>query len=214
MAKENDIKPTDVTARILKAVAAAADANTDTDKKPANDDKKKPEDPKKPVDPKKPEDKDNWKDMDPAKWNFASFNKTAIFFYKMTTMTCKQKFEALKANLKMIAEPSKTQKEDIRKMIRKTIKPLIRKSVMEYYSTKLAAFRTQKVCYAKLMKVHMTMQCASADANKGGLVQDPNDAKKWTMNLKKRSAENFVDDCTKNAWHQIKLGNAYTEAMG
>jgi len=49
----------------------------------------------------------------------------------------------------------------IRTVARKLIKPEIKKALGEYHGQKLAAFKAQRECFVRLMKVEATMQCAA-----------------------------------------------------
>jgi len=45
----------------------------------------------------------------------------------------------------------------IRVVVRKMLKPEIKKALMQYHEQKLAAFKDQRACFVRLMKVEATM---------------------------------------------------------
>jgi len=130
----------------------------------------------------------------------------------MANVTTEQQFyNVLKANPKMIKE---IDFKAWRTVVRKNIKPEMIKAVQMYHVQKLAAFKTQKACFLRLMKIHVSMQCAAMNANQGFIKVDDVNASKKYMYVKKSALTNFTKVCMKSVNAQIMLGNAYTEVSG
>jgi hypothetical protein len=62
------------------------------------------------------------------------------------------------ANPKMVGEVPFAK---IRTVVRKMMKPMIKEMIKKYHTQKLAAFKAQRECFVRLMKVEATMQCAA-----------------------------------------------------
>lgn len=125
--------------------------------------------------------------------------------------TEKDLYEALKANRGMIGEIDFAK---WRAVVRKNIKPEMTKAVQAYHVEKLLAFKLQKACFIRLMKIHVSMQCAAMDAGQLFIGINAQDSSKKVMYAKKSALTNFTKVCMKSVNAQIKLGNAFTEMMG
>lgn len=82
---------------------------------------------------------------------------------------------------------------------------------MHYHTEKLAAFKAQRNCFKKLLKIQTTMQCAAMNAKT--LFMKPkgaNDTKSY-MYVKRSALANMTAVCMKSVMWNIKLGEAFTE---
>lgn len=87
--------------------------------------------------------------------DFGDLNDTAMAWMKVMEMkTEKEQIEYLWANPGMVAEVPFAK---IRVVVRKMLKPEIKKALMKYHEQKLAAFKDQRACFVRLMKVEATM---------------------------------------------------------
>lgn len=49
-------------------------------------------------------------------------------------------------------------------MVRKMVKPEMKKGIETYHAQKVAAFKAQKGCFMRLMKIDASLTCASMNA--------------------------------------------------
>ena len=98
----------------------------------------------------------------------------------------------------------------IREVVRKNLKMAFKMAMMEYHARKLAAFKAQRECFKRLMKMHTTMMCAAMDANPSQFIGLVNG--KSVMKVKRSSMDNFRGVCFKSVEAMIKLGETYSEA--
>jgi hypothetical protein len=92
---------------------------------------------------------------DTTNMDFGDLNETAALWMKVMMMkTEKEQIAYLNANRQMVGEvPFKK----IRTVVRKMLKPEIKKALMTYHAQKLAAFKAQRACFVRLMKIQATM---------------------------------------------------------
>lgn len=94
--------------------------------------------------------------------DFGDLNETMMKWMQFANLTTdKERVTFLKANRKLIAEVPFAK---IRTIVRKMMKPEIKKAIMVYHAQKLAAFKAQRECFKRLLRVHTTMQCAKLNA--------------------------------------------------
>lgn len=77
----------------------------------------------------------------------------------------------------------------IRKVARGFLKAGLKDSLKEYHERKMMAFRAQRDCFKRLMKIHTTMMCAAMTATPDSFIGTVNG--KAMMKVKNSSMVNF-----------------------
>lgn len=138
--------------------------------------------------------------------DFGDLNATVAKWMEFSNLTTdKQRVAFLKENRKMIGEVPFGK---IRVIVRKMLKPEIKKAVMVYHAQKLAAFKAQRECFKRLLKIHTSMTCAAMTASVTFASKVGN---KTYINIKKGAMTNFTKVCMQSVRHQVRLGEAWTE---
>jgi len=102
-------------------------------------------------------------DDDFANMDFGELNNYKAFVMKLSTMeNDKQRYMYIKANKEMLAEVPFAK---IRVFFRKMIKPEIKKALTKYHVQKLAAFKAQRNCFLRLLKIETSIMCGAISAN-------------------------------------------------
>jgi len=138
--------------------------------------------------------------------DFGDLNATAQKWMEFMNLTTdKQRVAFLKENRKMIGEVPFSK---IRVIVRKMLKPEIKKALMVYHTQKLAAFKAQRECFKRLLKIHTSMTCAAMTASRTFSSKVGN---KTYINVKKGAMTTFTKVCMQSVRHQVRLGEAWTE---
>lgn len=153
--------------------------------------------------------------VDPSKDDLGPFKKRMQFFLTDLMITTPQKamYEKLQANRQYLGELTKDEAAGIRVLVRKKMKPMMKKAVMDYHKKKLEAFKSQRACWKVLMKVHVTMKCAALSQRVSGFVQPNGAGTPWKIMVKKGAVAKYTSVCMESIQKQVKLGEAYAEMM-
>jgi len=140
--------------------------------------------------------------------DFGDWNATAAKWAAvMLLQTQKEQYDYIRSNPEMVREiPFKA----IRLAFKKMMKPVVRQMVLGYHVQKIAAFKSQRMCFVRLMRVHTSLQCASVGANTGFAVFN-NVTNKTTIRLNKQKFMNMTKICMSSVNDIIRLGEAWTE---
>lgn len=140
--------------------------------------------------------------------DLGEWNATAAKWMSMMMLKNeKEMYNYLRQNPEMTREiPFKA----IRLAARKMLKPEMKTMVMTYHAQKLAAFKTQRACFVRLMKVHTTMKCASLMAEVAFAQKDGNVTK---IRVGRGAMTNATKICMKSVNDMIRLGEAWSESQ-